>query len=281
MSFVTDKQTLTDLNLTGKYKEGSMLTLFNRVKTRGGELLMEDMFRAPLTTANAINDRVAKIKYIQQLNLQLCINRDLIEMASQYLTENRPFNQLSSVFQAYKEKTQEVVYRSEKYYLHQKNIHAVQELLHAASNLLGQLKKKGTPQNPCSKMEERLDKIVNAPSLKSLRPKYPYTVAQMAHCHYLFLNKYREGLEELLKLVYLFDVFISVAYVATHNGLTYAQAHDNQGDKLIEVKNMRHPSLSDAVGNLITLSKNENVLFLTGANMAGKSTWMKTLGVSF
>jgi DNA mismatch repair ATPase MutS len=55
------------------------------------------------------------------------------------------------------------------------------------------------------------------------------------------------------------------------------------GDRqvLMEVQNLRHPALSNAVGNSITLSAAENLVFLTGANMAGKSTWMKTLGVSF
>ncbi len=27
------------------------------------------------------------------------------------------------------------------------------------------------------------------------------------------------------------------------------------------------------------MNKNENVIFLTGANMAGKSTWMKSIGI--
>ncbi len=49
----------------------------------------------------------------------------------------------------------------------------------------------------------------------------------------------------------------------------------------IEVANLRHPALNNATGNTLNLSQQKNVLFLTGANMAGKSTWMKTLGVSF
>ncbi len=51
MTFITDKQTLEDLNLLGKYKTGSMFNLFNRVKTRGGELLLEQYFHNPLTDA--------------------------------------------------------------------------------------------------------------------------------------------------------------------------------------------------------------------------------------
>lgn len=281
MSFITDKQTLADLNLLGKYKTGSMFNLFNQVKTRGGELLLEEMFRAPLTNAGDINHRSACIQYLQSLDVKLEIDGELAEMASHYLTEKKPSSIVSSMLNCYKEKMQEVMYRSQKHYLQQRHIYAIQEVLLSASNLLGQLQKKDRGNNPCKDMQDRLDKIINAPAIKQLKPKYPYTVVQTAQCQFLFLNKYRRQLEELLRLLHEFDVLISVAQVSASKGLCYAQADDQDKSNLMEVVNLRHPALSNAVGNTITLSKKENVLFLTGANMAGKSTWMKTLGISF
>ncbi len=90
ISFITDKQTLEDLNMLGKYKVGSMYNLFNRVKTRGGELLLEEMFRKPFSTATAINERAARIQYLQSLDVTLDVNGELTEMAAQYLTETGP-----------------------------------------------------------------------------------------------------------------------------------------------------------------------------------------------
>jgi len=281
MSFLTDKQTLSDLNLLGKYKAGSMFNLFNRTKTRGGELLLENMFRAPLTSAEAINKRGARIKYIQNLEVELEINRELTEMASHYLSELRPATPVFSIISCYKEKVQEVMYRSEKLHIHQRHIYAVQEVLLSASNLLGQLQKKGKADNPIKDLQDRMDKIINAPILKQLKARYPYTVRQTAHCHFLFLNKYKQALEELLHLLYEFDVYISVAQVAMSKGLIYALADDDDKKCLLDVGNLRHPALKDAVGNTINIRNKDNVLFLTGANMAGKSTWMKTLGISF
>jgi DNA mismatch repair protein MutS len=281
MTFITDKQTLNDLNLLGKYKAGSILNLFNKVRTRGGELLLEEMFRSPLTEARAITERSNRIAYLQQLNCKLEIDWELTEMASQYLTESKPSNRFMCMLSAYKEKSQEVMYRSQKLYIHQKQIHAVQEVLVAASNLLGQLRKYGrSEKHPCKDMQDRLDAILNAGDLKKIKARYPYTVAQTAQCRYLFLNKFRRQLEELLLLLYEFDVYISVAQTAIAKQLIYPIAVADSSD-LLEVEDLRHPALIDSVGNAITLSKKENVLFLTGANMAGKSTWMKTLGISF
>jgi DNA mismatch repair protein MutS len=280
MSFITDKQTLADLNLLGKYKTGSMFNLFNRVKTRGGELLLEEYFREPLTDATAINKRVARIRYLQSLDLKLDIRTEDAEMASQYLTGTGPANKLSAFFHAYREKGQELMYRSEKYYVHQKHIQAIQEVLLSAANLLGQLIKKGRKENTCKDMQDKLEQIITAPAIKNLKAKYPYTVSQTAECFYLFLTSYRQSLEELLRLIYEFDVYISVASVAQSRDFIYPVA-DNNRNSAIQVENLRHPSLHNAVGNSLNLTKNENVLFLTGANMAGKSTWMKALGTSF
>lgn len=282
MPFMTDKQTLNDLNLLGKYKIGSMFNLFNRVKTRGGELLLESMFRSPLTKPDTINNRTSSIKYLQEIGITFTIDWQLTEDASQYLTEHRLPNKLSSVFNCYRQKTQEVLYHSQRFHVQQKQIHAMQEVLFSASNLLGQLMKKGKAGNPCIELQNKLNSIVNAPALKQLKAKYPYTVGQTAQCQYLFRNKFRHELEELLRILYEFDVYISVAEVAETKKLVYGDALDkSEKNILIKVENLRHPALSGAIGNSIILSREENLLFLTGANMAGKSTWMKTLGVSF
>jgi len=282
MQFITDKQTLTDLNLLGKYKTGSLFNLFNRVKTRGGELLLEEMFRSPLTSSSTINDRSAKIRYIQEAGISLFINWEHIEMASQYLAESRPGNEFSSFVNCYIGKTKEVLYRSTKYQLEQKHILAVQELLLSASNLLGQLIKKEMPENPCRDLQERLSLAVNEPSIRQLKAKYPYTIQQSAHCQYLFRGKCRDLLTQMLHTIYEFDVYISVAQVASEKNLVFAVAKANTGTgEIIEASNLSHPALNNAKGNDVTLNKGSNLMFLTGANMAGKSTWMKTLGISF
>ena len=65
MSFETDKQTLDDLNLLGKYKNNSVYSLYVGTITRGGERKMEDMFLHPLTDAKSINERSAVFRYFR------------------------------------------------------------------------------------------------------------------------------------------------------------------------------------------------------------------------
>ncbi|MGN6416005.1 MAG: MutS-related protein, partial [Pseudobacter sp.] len=70
MSFTIDKQSLDELNLMGKFRQGSVYFLFNRVKTRGGEHLLDQMFKHALTDENAINERTAIFQFFQENSMQ-------------------------------------------------------------------------------------------------------------------------------------------------------------------------------------------------------------------
>jgi DNA mismatch repair ATPase MutS len=53
----------------------------------------------------------------------------------------------------------------------------------------------------------------------------------------------------------------------------------NDTKPYLEVSQAIHPLVNNAIGNNLSLSPEHNFLFLTGANMAGKSTFIKTIGI--
>src|SRR5690606_32656728 len=127
--------------------------------------------------------------------------------------------------------------------------------------------------NPIADLRERLETVIQTPALKQLRAKYPYTVQQVAECRHLFLSKCRNRVDELLNLLHELDVYLSVGDAARSLDLVYATAVSGADGMLLEVEDLRHPALAGAVGNTLSLTESNNLLFLTGANMAGKSTW--------
>jgi DNA mismatch repair protein MutS len=74
-------------------------------------------------------------------------------------------------------------------------------------------------------------------------------------------------------------MYINVAYIGKKRGFVYASANDSS-ETSIDIKGVFHPCIPNAVSNDIHLDSSSNLLFLTGANMAGKSTLMKAFGVS-
>lgn len=63
MSFIIDKQTIDDLNIFPKNGKNSVFNIYNNTQTRGGSILLEEMFRHPLDNLDVINKRQAIIRY--------------------------------------------------------------------------------------------------------------------------------------------------------------------------------------------------------------------------
>lgn len=57
---------------------------------------------------------------------------------------------------------------------------------------------------------------------------------------------------------------------------------DWSSEKILETKNLVHPLLNpkDAVGNDFTLAEKTKIVLLTGSNMSGKTTFMRTVGIN-
>jgi DNA mismatch repair protein MutS len=85
--------------------------------------------------------------------------------------------------------------------------------------------------------------------------------------------------KKLLYYIYNLDVYISVANVATARNFVFPEALETSLHT-IRITNVYHPHLEGAVPNSITITPDSNIIFLTGANMAGKSTFMKSLGIA-
>jgi DNA mismatch repair ATPase MutS len=97
----------------------------------------------------------------------------------------------------------------------------------------------------------------------------------------------QEEMSGLLDMLYELDVCIAVSGVARERGFCYGRALPKgdtgfrpKEDTAFRISGLFHPVLRVAVGNALSFNAQSNVLFLTGANMAGKSTLMKALGIA-
>ncbi len=102
---------------------------------------------------------------------------------------------------------------------------------------------------------------------------------QLARCDHLIRHTLREEAEQILDLIYHLDVYIAVSDTARARNFSYAKAQPKDA-YIFSTTALQHPALEKAVPNPLHLHEDQNVLFLTGANMAGKSTFMKSLGIA-
>ena len=281
MSFLVDKQTLDDLNVFNKKARDSVFGLFNRTRTRGGAEILEQMFRYPLSDAGAINQRSQIIQYFQQTGLLFPFQEAWFDLITHYLDHaderskltgddhklGRAFNQLIGADAQYKEIS--------------KGVQAVVEMMAAYRQFLSDMSRVDIPD---SYQEELLaiGQILSTPGLEQIsreagQGKYTYEKTA-AHDRVLrFLHK--DEIRRLMAFAYQLDVYLAVAKVAELHQFVFPKAM-TEGHKELKITGLYHPLIEHAIGNDLSADPESSVVFLTGANMAGKSTFMKSIGIA-
>ncbi len=91
------------------------------------------------------------------------------------------------------------------------------------------------------------------------------------------LRKNRDDIQELFDAVGMLDAMQSVASFRTSLPY-YCKPEFKSGERLLSFENIYHPILEEPVPNDLHI-RGKSVL-ITGSNMAGKSTFLKTLGIN-
>ncbi len=84
----------------------------------------------------------------------------------------------------------------------------------------------------------------------------------------------------LIEIYGKLDAWYSMAIAAEEYNLVEPEFQDTEFP-FIEIKALHHLLLPDAVSYDVQMDPESNFFFLTGANMAGKSTFIKSVGAAF
>lgn len=278
MSFRIDKQTLDELNLLGKFRHGSVYHLFNQVKTRGGEQLLENMFRYPLEDAAVINERSSIFRSFQQLQLAFPFDVQQVSLMREYLDAGTGTNILMVAADTLIKKMLSSLTRDQRY---KKNIQGLQATILTLQRCYAVAEMIPVHNNPFSGRLKAIKQILANNQLQKLRDTDIYkalSIKTIALYDHLLKTRLHKEMANILSFIYELDVNIAVSDVAAAKGFIYATALPAERN-VLSAQKIAHPCIDGAVGNSLHMGENSNVVFLTGANMAGKSTLMKSIGI--
>ncbi|MEC5145639.1 DNA mismatch repair protein [Chitinophaga sp. 212800010-3] len=264
----TDEQTIDDLRIFGKRDVGGIYDIYNNTHTRGGETILEEMFRNPLSDKDSINKRSSIIAGFSRLNVAFPFNSSLFDMAEKYL----------AIGDAQTKSANQQVTLSEKEI--NNGVTAVIELIQQTNQFI-----QGSDISAIAAYApERtaIAALLADPALEpALNEKQPGKLSYGAITAYdlLFRTRERNKIAQLLGYIYYLDVYASVAKVATDRKFIFPKALD-KGPCKLKLEGVYHPSLSNPIGNNVMMNGTRNVIFLTGANMAGKSTFLRSLSTA-
>ncbi|MFA5848281.1 MAG: DNA mismatch repair protein [Bacteroidales bacterium] len=281
MIFKIDKQTIDDLGIFGKIRENSVYGVFNKTMTHGGAQILEQMFMYPLSEENKINERGMIIRYFQNNLTDFPFRSDLFDSVEFYLNNTDSRSRLSAYQDNLERKFKNVIGTDVEYKLINKGVQSVIEILVTLNQFLTDLKKVGI-EKMYQPQVDAMEELLNINGLKECLKETNYkklSYAKTAVYDQEFRYNFRDKLKLLLHYIYNLDVYISVAKVSRERNFAYATALPPEIN-LLEMEDVYHPLLKNPVGNSIKVDGTNNMIFLTGANMAGKSTFMKTFGIA-
>ncbi len=87
------------------------------------------------------------------------------------------------------------------------------------------------------------------------------------------------AINRLLQLIYEIDALVSMADVTNKYGFILPRIE--AGQLHVRAEGLVHPFLPEAVANPVALDQQRRVLFLTGPNMAGKTTYLRAFATAF
>ncbi len=129
---------------------------------------------------------------------------------------------------------------------------------------------------------ERARDLVNKPIIQEMANREPlqkFTWKETVHYGGYLRNQYRNNSFELISIYGRLDAWFSMATAMQVYKLNFPEFIE-QEQPLIDARQLFHMLVPGAVPYDVLLSRDTNFLFLTGANMAGKSTFIKAVGTT-
>lgn len=127
---------------------------------------------------------------------------------------------------------------------------------------------------------ERIDQLLKEPVLDQLsttQPGQKISVRQHLHFAYYLRGQYKVGSQELIDIFSHLDAWYSMAVAVRTYNLHFPVFREQQ-QPLVSAKGLYHILIDKPTAYDLSLDPGHNFLFLTGANMAGKSTLIKAVG---
>lgn len=284
MSFIIDKQTLQDLNISGKYKRDSIFSLYNKTETFGGEQLLEKLFEQPLADSEAIRRRSTLISFFRRLPRRFQIRSEDLDIAQSYTNSYSGRGLTVALLRAARRQLLAVLGLKEEKKHTESGIRATFRIMLELASYLSLLREHDTDgllqdsvfEQSWLRSEHSL-LLQLQQQIDSHTDTLPLVLA--ARCDYQLRYRWAREIQQSLSAIYHIDLYQSIAEVANQRHFVQAEVlpPDQQA---IELHNVYHPAIPDAVGNDLQFKGSHNLIFLTGANMAGKSTYMKSFGIA-
>ncbi len=275
---LVDKITLKDIGLFDTDESEGLISHLNFCKSNGGKEQLDQYLAHPLNSIEAIEKRqkaivvfINEIDFVHEMKIT---NGTTLVIEKFFGTAFKPIpTQISYPGAYWYQYINGADYALFKY--------SLEHLILFYENLNNWLLVfENKNENPIvATLVQNIKKLVQHPSLANLNAQSTLANPQkLLTLAYFFRNHYKNNTLQLLQYFFELDAYYSMAMATKKFNFVFPTWIKSE-TPLLEVVSAIHPLVPNPVDNTISLSSQTNLFFLTGANMAGKSTFIKTLGI--
>lgn len=281
MSFIIDKQTIDDLNIFGKHGKKSVFSIYNHTRTRGGAILLEEMFRYPFDNFDSIKKRQNIIEYFYLNKTEFPFKEAIFDSVAYYLQNTDTRTRIDAHDDKLRKRFQRLMKTDSEFQMIHKSIIGLIYIINTLHDFFERIEnnKQLLPEMP--EMEE-VESIISDERLRFVkreRETKNLSLEKAALYDNVLRYECNKEMHKILTFIYQLDIYISLAHVAREQNLSFAKVQPSDSN-ILKIEQLFHPLLVNPVANTVEVTPANNVIFLTGANMAGKSTFMKSFGIA-
>lgn len=273
-----DKTTLKDLNIFNNEDDFSIFSKINFTKTSNGQEKLKINLATPLKNIDAINGIQETLK-----SITCCFNQWPDEISNGTIIVIERFyeatvNTIPAVVSNYNARIYKLI-NSYDFSLIKYSVTHCFDLIKGLMKTIELLLDEHTPL-PLKNVLLDIESIINKDEFQIIRQHN--NIKHLTNKEILQLGsflryKFKPLMSQLLQMHATVDAWYGMAKSVVENNLIFPEFIESS-EPYIKATGLYHILLSDPVPYDLLLNKETNFQFLTGANMAGKSTYIKSVG---
>lgn len=274
-----DSTTLSDLGILHADEEQSVLGKLNFCRTNGGTHWLKYMLSHPYSDIHQISATQDTIRFIQH---KLNIWPNGITNGT-IMVLQRLYDAQIDTIPVHPGTADAFLYRL----FHSADYSLLKYSIGHALDFIGEMKKMQQffqmpdPPIPLKKIMMQLDALLNNNTFQQMASgeKNNLSPARMLTYGHYILYQAKEKIFQLIDIHAQLDALYSLAKATQELNLHFPVfIHENR--PYISAEGLYHILLKEPIPYNLAMSHDNNFIFLTGANMAGKSTFIKSVGLA-
>ena len=274
-----DKTTLADLSIFHSEEEQSVFHHLNYTQTNGGREYLRQLLNHPLHSIDAILDTQQTIRCLRDVSDQWPVfvtNGTIMMIEKFYESQLNDFSQQPNRINA----TIYKLFNGPDFSLIRYSVEHAIDFTRGLQQIVTLLEK-STQSRELSMWTTRMSMLLNRPMIQELirQDKKQLSPVDVLSYGGVIRNHFKNAAFELIDMYSRLDAYMGLALACKKFNYCFPSIQETQ-EPFIKAEQLYHVLLENPLSYDIGLAKENNFLFLTGANMAGKSTFIKAVGVS-